>query len=257
MDESYQLTTPENVPISYELAGVGSRFVAALLDGLIIAATQVGLFVLAGIAALILSGRQPGLAALAFALALLAAVAVFLVYDLLFEIVWNGQTPGKRATGIRVVRDDGSPITAIAAVVRNVVRLVDFLPVYYITGTAAMLIDHKTRRLGDLAAGTIVVKERGDVAADRLTLAAVVPRQDEPVVADAAPEDVSRLSYDDYYLIKEYLLRRDQLAPAPAHELAVRIAGLIAAKLGSEMAHSSAEDYLVRIGSALERAGRR
>lgn len=257
MDEPYQLTTPENVPISYELAGVGSRFVAALLDGLIITATQVGLLVLAGIAALILGGWQPNLAALATAIALLAAVAVLLAYDLLFEIVWNGQTPGKRATGIRVVRDDGSPITAIAAVVRNVVRLVDFLPMYYIIGMATMLIDRKTRRLGDLAAGTIVVKERRDVAADRLTLAAVLPGRDEPAAVEAIPEDVRLLSYDDYYLIKEYLLRRDQLAPAAAHELAVRIAGLIAAKLGSAMAGDGAEDFLVRIGSALERAGRR
>lgn len=251
MDEHYLLPTPENVPITYEIAGVGSRFVAALLDNLIIVAVQIGLFVVAGVVA----APSPALGTSALAIALLFSLAAMFGYPLLFEIVWNGQTPGKRMIGIRLVRGDGGPITGMAAVIRNVVRLIDFLPVYYIIGMIVMLIDRKSRRLGDLAAGTICVKERRDVTVDRL----VAPRRellsDQPI-GGGDFDHLDRLSYDDRHLVQEYLIRRDQMTSAAAEELATRIASRLATKLEVELAES-ADRFLERLGAALERGGRR
>ncbi len=152
MDDQYLLTTPENVSISYELAGVGSRFVAALPDGPIIFAVEAGLFIMAAIASTV-GPSWSAFATAAFAIALLLSFATLLGYPMLFEIVWNGQTPGKRKTGIRIVQDNGRPLTATAAIIRNVVRLVDFLPAYYIIGTVVMIIDRLTTKLGLELAG--------------------------------------------------------------------------------------------------------
>lgn len=263
LDGRYVMTTPENIAISYELAGLGSRFLAAMLDGLVILVIQLGLIFLAMIASM--AGAT--LATLGFwdrfssvftasvvALVILLAFASLLGYPLLFEIIWNGQTPGKRMTGIRVVRDDGSPVTPLATVIRNVVRLADFLPAYYVIGVVVMLVDRKARRLGDMAAGTICVKERPDMIPDDLTADLLEGEEDEPA-PEGGLSDLSRLSYDDYHLVKEYLLRSNGLAPAPAHNLAVQIAGQMAAKLGVELGEESPEDFLFRVGVALERQG--
>jgi len=127
LDDRYVLTTPENVPISYDLAGIGSRFVAALLDGLLLLAVELGL--LLAVVVVNTAGKlDSSLSGWTIAIWMLVSFALVFGYPLVFEIVWNGQTPGKRRAGIRIVLDDGGPITALAAVIRNTVRLADFLP---------------------------------------------------------------------------------------------------------------------------------
>ncbi|MBI4322392.1 MAG: RDD family protein [Chloroflexi bacterium] len=306
------------MPITYDLAGVGSRFVAALLDNLIIFGVQAGLFITAAIVSAI-SGLPSAVTGWVFAIIVLFSFTLLFGYPVLFEIVWNGQTPGKLKTGIRIVRDDGGPITATAAVIRNVVRLADFLPAYYIIGVVVMLIDKKGRRLGDMAAGTICIKERRDAsigglaprtppeektAEEALVDALGLSREEAEVamaylllrremaevpasplaariathvatrlgvrvddesaqgfldrVAEAeSPFDVHGLSYDDTYLVKEYLRRRHQMTIGPAHVLATRIANTIAAKLGVQVADESAEEFLAVVAVAIERRGKR
>lgn len=255
MDEQYLLTTPENVPISYELAGLGSRFLAALLDILIISVVELGLF----FGTLFLTGfvfgffRLPSSATTTlFAILLLLSFALILGYPLLFEIAWNGQTPGKRKVGIRIIQDCSSPLTATAAVIRNVMRLIDFLPAYYIIGAVTMLIDGKSRRLGDIAAGTVCVKERRDTATYRRALP-INASENHQIDAGSDFPNLGRLSYDERHLIGEYLLRRDQLAPEAAHGLAMRIATRIAAKLDIEPVDETPEDFLVRVAAAMDR----
>ncbi len=251
MRENYLLVTPENVPISYELAGVGSRFVAALLDALITLVVLIGLLVMSLIIAWAFNINGDGLSWLA-AIGMLLSFAIALGYPLFFEIAWSGQTPGKRRTGIRIVRDDGAPITATAVLIRNVIRLADFLPAYYIIGAVVMLIDRKSRRLGDLAAGTICVKERRDVTADRLSPRGAA-RLQETILPDQPPMDgLARLSPEDYHLVREYLLRRDKLAPGAAQDLATRIAGRIAARLEVDLDHEPADVFLERVSLGLE-----
>lgn len=257
MDEHYLLPTPENVPITYEIAGVGSRFVAALIDSLILYAVGVGLLIGAAIfAPLAPLQSTTSLGTWVIAIVVLFSFATLVGYPLLFEIIWNGQTPGKRMIGIRIVREDGGPITGTAAIIRNVVRIVDFLPTYYIIGIIAMLIDRKSRRLGDLAAGTICVKERRDVTVDRLVAPRREPLSDQPI-GGGDFDHLDRLTYDDRHLVQEYLIRRDQMKAGAAQELAVRIASRLAAKLEVDLGDESPEDFLSHVNSALERRGQR
>ena len=136
MSREILVVTPENIEIEYELAGIGSRFLANLLDSFLQTAIYLGLWIVVGLIALIV-----GLTAGAFSRALaaffseiqiaFALVAGFVVlwgYFIWFETVWNGQTPGKRQLGLRVIRDGGYPINVFAAIVRNLIRVMDGMP---------------------------------------------------------------------------------------------------------------------------------
>src|SRR5258708_32376855 len=158
----YSVLTPERVSLQYDIAGIGSRGAAAIVDTLIqsVALIVVLVALAAGLAAAnAFLGSGAGAGTLFIAL---FALALFLVADgyfMLFEILWNGQTPGKRMVGIRVIRENGYPMRPIDAVVRNLVRLVDWLPGAYGIGVLTMLLNKRAKRLGDFASGTIVVRE--------------------------------------------------------------------------------------------------
>lgn len=163
MDEQLTISTPEQVAFQYEMAGIGSRFVAALLDHFILFVIIVLLSIAASFVdfSATFAGGADGGAAAYLVLALLTIVVFLSIfgYFIVFETVWNGQTPGKRASGLRVIRHNGQPIGAGEAMIRNLVRLVDFLPGFYGIGLVTMFVDKDARRLGDFAAGTIVVRE--------------------------------------------------------------------------------------------------
>jgi uncharacterized RDD family membrane protein YckC len=173
-----QLTidTPEQIPLEFALAGVGSRFLALAID----TAFQVSGFLALGLVALGLS-LVPSLVAAdvrtwGLALLLLGAFVVYYGYFGIFEAVWNGQTPGKRIIGLRVIATSGRPITVYEAILRNVVRIADQLPGVYAIGILSMFLTSKHQRLGDLAAATVVVHERPieihDVGMDTRTVRA-------------------------------------------------------------------------------------
>jgi len=167
-------------------------------------------------------------------------------------MAWNGQTPGKRLMRLRVLRDSGYPIGPIDTLIRNLVRLVDFLPMAYGLGVTVMLVDKRSRRLGDLAAGTIVVKERRALRATDLLPAesfAVEPISAEPA---EAVTHVDRLTPADYSLLREYLLRRERLAPAPRTALARELAGALAARLDAAPPSDgvTADAFLMAVAAA-------
>lgn len=183
-DEFLNIDTPENVVFGYEVVGIGSRFLAALID-----TTIIGLLLLATNAILILvfvGGFNDLSSASSFVLAVLSLLsfAFFWGYYIFFEMTWNGSLPGKRQVGIRVIRADGTPITLAESVIRNLVRLVDFLPGAYGLGLVTMFIDSKARRLGDLAANTLVVRVQTAVSLESLAKAATASN---PVVSAAPP----------------------------------------------------------------------
>ncbi len=167
-DHDLTVATPENVSFGYALAGLGSRFMAAAVDTLIIVLLQAVVGFLAFVLALrdMFGSTQD----LTWAALILIGVSfvLFWGYYVFFELAWNGQTPGKRWVGLRVQRVNGQPITAVEALIRNLVRLVDFMPAAYGAGIVTMFIDSQSRRLGDLAAGTVVVWERSAVSVDAL-----------------------------------------------------------------------------------------
>ena len=162
--EDYSVFTPERVSLRYDIAGIGSRAAAALIDTTIQAA--VGLAVaIVSIYVNVMGFRFGGFwdSDLAQVLLLiLGALAGFFLlwgYYVVFEIVWSGQTPGKRALGLRVIRENGYPLRAGDAVVRNLIRILDGPPFGAVFGSLVMLCNDRAKRIGDFAAGTIVVRE--------------------------------------------------------------------------------------------------
>ena len=160
----YKLDTPESVAVTYPVAGIGSRFLAALIDALVQTAVVVALVVVVLVAAAIAGSNLSGsngspVGYVALAIGTLIISVVLLGYYIFFESIWNGQSPGKRAMRLRVIGINGYPVTPFAVLIRNVLRLIDFLPAYYAVGVIAMIANKNARRLGDLAAGTIVIKE--------------------------------------------------------------------------------------------------
>jgi uncharacterized RDD family membrane protein YckC len=194
--------TPENVVFDMELAGIGSRFMAALVDTLLIAVLQAALFLaLALVGSLTLIENLEWFGWLVAAAVLLSFVLLW-GYYLLFEWRWNGQTPGKRLVGLRVMRVDGRPVTFVEVLIRNLVRLIDFLPVFYGLGVVVMAFQRQWRRLGDLAAGTLVVFEQKPVRLESLSRArrydvvrseSLIPEGDRLPVERLAPTDIQRV----------------------------------------------------------------
>ena len=144
-EETLDIQTPENVAFGYQVAGIGSRYLATLADTAIIVLVEVVVFVvfLVIIAALEESAGQ--LASWVYALLGILIALFNWGYYVFFEMLWNGQTPGKRWAGLRVIRRDGTPITISESLIRNLARLVDFLPFAYGVGIIAMFLDKQSR----------------------------------------------------------------------------------------------------------------
>ena len=160
MAQELLILSPEKTVLSFNLARIGSRIYAHLLDWLIIGVTVfISLILFVFIAGLAGAG---GAAPTAITLAVYIVVLSLgpFAYFILLEGLWNGQTIGKKALGIRVRMVDGTPITFGAAIGRNFLRVGDFLPVGYFAGLMAMFTNSKSQRLGDMVANTIVLHEK-------------------------------------------------------------------------------------------------
>jgi uncharacterized RDD family membrane protein YckC len=153
-DTDLVVATPERVSFDYQVAGLGTRAIAQVLDLLIVAGIIVAVL-LTGFAA----GRVSGSDTLATLIELIGSFVVVFGYFWVSESMWSGQTIGKKAFRIRAVGDRGEPLTFMQAGIRNVVRIVDFLPYAYGVGLVVLFANGRGKRLGDFAAGTIVVKD--------------------------------------------------------------------------------------------------
>ncbi|MBL9038594.1 MAG: RDD family protein [Archangium sp.] len=160
LDPTLRVTTPERVSVELPLAGIGFRALASGIDAAAIFAVVTVSYFLFTLAVPDPLDAWLGLSGVVRAALAGGAVLTLWVYWTVMEIAWNGQTLGKRALGIRVVRSDGRPLTAGDSALRNLMRLVDFLPVCYPVGLITMLVDSRQRRLGDLVAGTVLVREQ-------------------------------------------------------------------------------------------------
>ena len=227
------------------LAGIGSRFVALLVDTLIWAA---GLVVLM----LVLWAFQPALEAFSnlsyqWAVAIVTFALFFLNwgYFTLFEAFNNGRTPGKRVARIRVIQQSGRGIGLFESMARNFVRYVDQIPFFYAVGVITMFVTRQHQRLGDLAAGTLVVRDReqeaplwGETGARTFTAPAFTPSAPAPepqhTLTLPAP-GIARLSHADLEVLENFFARRLDLPMATRESLAQRISGAIQAKSGLEV----------------------
>jgi uncharacterized RDD family membrane protein YckC len=168
--QTVTIETPEHFELQFQLAGIGVRFLAYLVDRLIQFSTILGLifvvtmlFSMAGLISqvtdfFIFLERLLGQWIIALAILLYGIISIG--YFILFEYLWSGATPGKKFQEIRVIRNDGRPLTFLDAAIRNILRFVDLLGDFYPLGLLVMFLDSKSRRLGDMAAGTLVVMEK-------------------------------------------------------------------------------------------------
>ncbi|HLK16544.1 MAG TPA: RDD family protein [Fimbriimonadaceae bacterium] len=155
MNTEILMLSPEKAVISYRLASLGSRIFAHLVDLLVDGALTLAImYVMLALAAAGPVGQQ--LAGLAQPV----SIGFFFLYFILLEGLWNGQTPGKKAMGIRVRMSDGTPITFQAALGRNLIRPADMLPNFYFVGFAAIFTTPRAQRFGDLVSGTVVTHEK-------------------------------------------------------------------------------------------------
>jgi uncharacterized RDD family membrane protein YckC len=219
------IETPEHVQLTYELAGFGSRFLAALMDQIL----QWAAFAILMIALAELAQLMPGVAGsnkVPLVALITGSTFIFLGYYVLFEMIWNGQTPGKRAAGIRVLRDDGTPITMTESLLRNTIRVIDFLPVFYGVGMIFVLSSERNKRLGDIAAGTVVIKER---LAEELPLAPPTGIGQTEQMAVLVPL-LARMTSREEAAVEQFMERRDELALDVRVRLASKLALMLEAK---------------------------
>ncbi len=217
LDDRVTIATPEGVTIELVLAGLGSRFVARLLD------TVIQLAIIFALTAGMAITSAPGVVR---AIGIVALFLVLFAYDIPFELLNSGRTIGKMAAGIRVVAGGGEPVAFLGSAIRNILRIADFLPALYAAGAVTMVATRTDQRLGDLAAGTLVVRDKFPGMASLTTAPLSVP-------ADAVMTwDVSALDSDDLATIRQFLDRRLMLSwPVRTHfgtALAARVAPMVA-----------------------------
>jgi uncharacterized RDD family membrane protein YckC len=243
LDRNIDVRTPESVALRYELAGLGSRFLALVIDQLLQIAILAAVFatafsLLTRVSVARAAAGAPGMKfaeSIAIAFVVVVVFAAFFGYFIAFETLWNGQTPGKRAVGIRVVRDGGYPVDFGAALIRNLIRVGEMALGYYAVSAVSMLLSDENKRLGDYAAGTIVVRDA------RLELGSAA--------ATAAPvyAPTLYLSGEERALIKRFLERRDALAPEKRQELAGRLASRVRERVPIDLCRLEDESLLERL----------
>jgi uncharacterized RDD family membrane protein YckC len=209
--DTISVRTSDNVTLGYTVAGVGSRIVAQILDNLVAIPLTIVAVLLAGSLASVFVTSSEG-ADFANAAIGVFAFFVYFGYFLVAEAVTTGKTPGKSAMGLRVIRVDGSAVDFGAVAVRNLIRVIDFSIV--LVGLVVMFFQPQTRRLGDLAAGTVVVRDRA-----LITLAAATAPP--PIILrtpDAGPaiDGIDRLGAFEHDALRVFLSRPGLTAPLRA-----------------------------------------
>src|SRR5207245_4329961 len=202
------IETPEQTALEFAVAGIGSRFLALALDTLIqmlvgFVALFGGIFVIS-----LISAAMPKAGMWGAAILILFFFLLYFGYFALFEIIWNGQTPGKRKAGIRVIKDSGRPLTPAESIGRNLMRIVDWLPAFYAVGIVCAMLTRGNKRLGDLVAGSLVVRE-----SSFSDLKSGWQSSQAPSGPALSPLGAGRLSAQECSLIDSFLNRRFDLEP--------------------------------------------
>jgi uncharacterized RDD family membrane protein YckC len=242
--DELRIETPEQVALELPIAGVGSRFLAIVVDTLL----QVVTLIVATVALVLIGRGAPSLfqlprsaASLALALLILIGFCLYWGYFAFFEILLKGQTPGKRVAGIRVIKDSGRPVDALSAILRNLLRGIDFLPGLYAVGITSMMLNRHSRRLGDFVAGTVVVHDKPPARID----AEWALGSGAGVSATLANPNISRLTDAELVLIETYLQRRNDLDADARGKARAQIADRIVQRTGlTPEPEQSADDFL-------------
>ncbi|MBV8218717.1 MAG: RDD family protein [Solirubrobacterales bacterium] len=252
LDESITIATPEGIELRLQLAGLGSRFIAGGVDLVI-------MLILLGILAVItgpVAGMSGGVAGVVF---VIGSFVILLFYPILFELLAGGQTPGKRMSHLRVLRDSGAPVDLPASAIRNLMRLVDGPLLLYLPSIVGIAVTKRNQRPGDIAAGTIVTREQPAAKAPRkaktTSSASAAPagvgvglgaraRAGEGAGEPGERWDTSAVTPQEVAAVRRFLERRASLERAARRELAVRLADGLRSKVTSASAELAPEQFL-------------
>jgi uncharacterized RDD family membrane protein YckC len=229
------VVTPENIAVTYQFAGVATRSLALLADLFI----QAALVLLMGLIAGLFRHIPFGLDHVVMFVDTLGRFCIMFVYNVYFEMIWGGRTPGKRIFGLRVIRDGGYPVTFLASCIRNILRFIDFgliplptggmLILWGAPGLLSVLFSGNYKRLGDYSAGTVVIHEASAspyvIQPGRDSMRVEI-QQIIPIV-----KNVDRMTPDDFQIVRRFTTRRPKLEPAVQAAVAESIACPLLAKL--------------------------
>jgi len=222
LDARLELETPEQVVLSLPLGGVGSRMAAYALDLLV----RLGLSLLLVVPTVFVVWNWPGMGIQAVAGALVALFLLHFGYYVYHDVAHRGQTPGRRRMGLRVIKVNGAPVDFLSSVIRNLLRALDWAPGFYGLGVAAMFVSAREQRLGDIAAGTVVICEKG--AGGAATTAAATAAQYEETCREMGivhPDRIRpNLSPDEADALARLLAGAPFLAEEKAGEIVRRLA---------------------------------
>jgi uncharacterized RDD family membrane protein YckC len=165
---------------------------------------------------------------------ILVPFCIYWGYFAFFEIIWNGQTPGKRHAGIRVIKESGRPLTPVEAVGRNLMRAIDFLPFFYGAGILCMMLNTHNKRLGDYVAGTVVIHDHA--------LKSAAFTWDFAGAARTTSPQARKIAAEELVLIETYLDRRYELDPVIRFNSARQIVAMIEQKLGMKKEKGQSDD---------------
>ena len=223
------IETPERVPLHFALASIGNRFIACAIDH----AIQVLAIGLIGLTTVILMNFPifeqaiSGAPKWVLAVMIIVLFLIFSGYFAFFEWAWSGQTPGKRWLKLRVLREDGRPITFWEAAVRNLMRTVDMMPApFYSIGLISVFSTTRDQRIGDMVAGTVVVRER-EAEAPEFSQVFATPVSDPALRRSFKPVDftasLSSLTEGEIQVVETFLRRRWELSDVPRQWMAWRV----------------------------------
>jgi uncharacterized RDD family membrane protein YckC len=242
-DDVLTIATPEGVELHLTLAGPASRFVSATVDILIQFALLVCVAIVLGVTGAAGLGVGSGVAVLLWAV---ISFAVITFYDVFFEVFRSGRTPGKRLNGLRVVRVEGHPVNFLTSVIRNIIRPIDFLPSLYLLGAVVILATRKNQRIGDVVAGTLVVRERMPPRTPELRLRPLP----SPVPPAQTTWDTSRITQEELAAVRQFLERRHDIDGRSRGELATTLAERLRPKVTGAPADLRGEQFLLALVAA-------
>lgn len=250
-----EIETPEHVAVGYDLADLGSRFTALVIDGVILLSVTLAIGFAVPLIANWLGPPPAMIASVGLAVLVLLIFGILYGYFVYYEGLRDGQTPGKRRMRIRAVHEGGYPLTVRGAAIRNLLRLVDMQPVgSWAIGGVTMMLHPRTKRLGDMAADSVVVRERKTE---------VLPEEAAPVedldygasgISDVA--GTPDLADDEFAVLARYMDRREELKPNTRRRIAGRLAERLEPHARWHRQRQSADDYLraLHAGAVARRA---
>jgi len=231
------IETPERVPLHFALASIGNRFLACAIDHAI-QAVAIGLIVLTAVILMNFQIIEQAISSApkwVLAVMILMLFLIFAGYFAFFEWAWSGQTPGKRWLKLRVIREDGRPITFWEAAVRNLLRTIDMMPApFYSIGLISVFSSARDQRIGDMVAGTVVVRER-EAEAPEFSQVFATPVSDPALRRSFKPVDftasLNSLTESEIEVVETFLRRRWDLSDVPRQWMAWRVSLPILYKL--------------------------